>query len=404
MKVVSFTRRWTPLGCAYILPDGVTTASFILKNAFRNKRRALLSILSVAVSLFLLVTLLVGLREFTVPIEDVGAALRVVVRNKVSIANRLPVRQRAIIERIPGVEAVSPFSFFGAKFRNEESPTFAQFAMDAHLLTTIFGEAKVPPDQLEAFVKNQRGCIMGKLTADKYKLKIGDWIPFTSILYPCSLDMQIVGIYEGTPDDRNVLFHHKYLDESCGSAGWVGTWWVKVRSPEDMPRVLDTINKSFANSSAEVRAESERAFQLSFISMLGDITLLVHSICSVVIFTLVLVTASTMSMAIRERFRELAVLKALGYRRHELFSFILAESFGLAGLGGLLGVGGAWALYTFTPIMQVVTKGLLIRFEVTPRIIGIAATVAVGLGIASSIAPSIAAARMSVVNGLKTLD
>jgi putative ABC transport system permease protein len=364
----------------------------------------MLSVLSVAVSLFLLVTLLVGLREFTVPIEDLSAALRVVVRSKVSIANFLPARQRATIERIPGVEAVSPFSWFGGKFRNEENMTFAQFAMDAHLLSKIFGEAKVPPDQMEAFVKNQRGCIVGKLTADKYKLKIGDWIPFTSIIYPCTLEMQVMGIYEGTPDDRNVLFHHKYLDESCGSPGWVGTWWLKVRSAEDMPRVLDAINRAFANTSAAVRAESERAFQLSFISMLGDITLLVHSICSVVIFTLVLVTASTMSMAIRERFRELAVLKALGYRRQELFTFILAESFGLAGLGALLGIGGAWAVYTFTPIMQVVTNGILIRFEVTLRIIGLAATVAAGLGIISALAPSIAVARMSVVNGLKTLD
>ncbi|MCI0745928.1 MAG: ABC transporter permease [Verrucomicrobia subdivision 3 bacterium] len=382
----------------------MTTGSFIVKNAFRNKRRAALSILSVAVSLFLLVTLLVGLREFTVPIEDVGAALRVVVRSKVSIANFLPARQRSTIERVPGVEAVSPFSWFGGKFRNEESMTFAQFAMEADKLTRIFGEAKVPPDQLEAFIKNQRGCIVGKITADKYKLKIGDWIPFTSVIYPCTLEMQVMGIYEGTPDDRNVLFHHKYLDESCGSPGWVGTWWLKVRSAEDMPSVLDSINKAFANTSAEVRAESERAFQLSFISMLGDITLLVNSICSVVIFTLVLVTASTMSMAIRERFRELAVLKALGYRRRDLFAFILAESFGLAALGALIGVGGAWALYTFTPIMSAVTKGIIIRFEVTPRIIGVAATVAAGLGIIASIAPSIAVARTSVVNGLKTLD
>jgi len=350
------------------------------------------------------VTLLVGLREISVPIEDVSAALRVVVRSKVSVANLLPARQRAILERTPGVEAVSPFSWFAGKFRNDEHMTFAQFAMDPHLLTKIFGEAKVPPDQLEAFIKNQRGCIIGKITADKYKLKVGDWIPFTSVIYPCTLQMQIMGIYAGTPDDRNVLFHHKYLDESCGSSGWVGMWWLKVRSPEDMPRVLEAINRAFANTSAEVRAETERAFQLSFLSMMGDIALLIHSICSVVIFTLVLVTASTMSMAIRERFRELAVLKALGYRRHELFSFILAESFGLAGFGALLGVGGAWALYTFTPIMQWVTDGILIRFEVTPRIIGLALSVSAGLGIISSIAPSIAVARTSVVNGLKTLD
>jgi putative ABC transport system permease protein len=124
----------------------------------------------------------------------------------------------------------------------------------------------------------------------------------------------------------------------------------------------------------------------------------------VVIFTLMLVTASTMSMAIRERFREIAVLKAVGYRNRELFTLILAESFGLAALGALLGVGGAWAVYTFTPIMQMVSKGILIRFEVTARIIGLALTVAAGLGIVASILPYRAVRRMTVVSGLKTLD
>ena len=382
----------------------MTLGTFILKNALRNKRRAALSILSVAASLFLLVTLLVGLRELTVPPEDVGAALRIVVRSKISIANFLPVRQRSVIERIPGVEAVSPFSWFGGKFRNEENMTFAQFAMDPHLLTNIFGEAKLPADQFQAFLADQRACIVGKLTADKYKLKIGDRVPFTSIIYPCTLELTVAGIYQGTPDDRNVLFHDKYLDESCGSPGWVGTWWVKARSIEDMPRVLDAINKAFANSSAEVRAETERAFQLSFISMWGDIKTLIYSICIVVVFTLVLVTASTMSMAIRERFRELAVLKALGFRHRELFALILAESFGLATFGALLGAGGAWLLYTFTRVVQILTAGILISFEVTPKIMGIAAAVAAGLGIIASLAPSLAVARMSVVQGLKTLD
>ncbi len=382
----------------------MTTATFILKNALRNKRRATLSVLSVAVSLFLLVTLLVALREVTVPPEDVGAALRIVVRSKISIANLLPARQRTIIERIPGVEAISPFSWFGGKFKNEENMTFAQFAMDPTQLTNIFGEAKVPKDQYDAFLADQTSCIVGKITAEKYKLKVGDRMPLTSIIYPCALELKIAGIYAGSIDDRNVLFHHKYLDEACGAPGQVGTWWVKARSAEDMPNVIAAINNAFANSSSEVRAETERAFQLSFISMWGNIKVLIHSICTVVVFTLLLVTASTMSMAIRERFRELAVLKALGYRRRELFAFILAESFGLAFLGAVVGVGGAWGLYTYTNVMSKVTDGIFISFQVTPKILGIATLVAAGLGIAASIVPSISVARMSVVNGLKTLD
>jgi putative ABC transport system permease protein len=432
----------------------MTTATFIFKNALRNKRRLTLSILSVAVSLFLLVFLLVALREITVPPEDVGAALRVAVRNKISIANPLPAKQLPLIESIPGVEAVSPFTWFGGKYKNEESMTFAQFAMDAKKLRTVFGEAKMAPDQYEAFESIKDSCIIGKVTAEKYKLKVGDKITLESSIYPCTLEFKIVGIYFGTPDDRNMLFHQEYLDEACDAAGWVGMWWLRVTSPEDMPRVTSAINKRFENTSAEVRAESERAFQLGFISMLGNVRVLIGSISGVVVFTLVLVSASTMSMAIRERFRELAILKAIGFRRRELFAFILAESFGLAMAGLLVGAGGAWLLFTHGmiagigllafaagivlialtnawkrkflaatmglllavlvaalgitiyqhPDISKMTNGFFVTFEVTPRIIGIAAIVAAGLGIVSSIAPALSVARMSVVNGLKTLD
>lgn len=381
----------------------MNVGTFVLKNAFRNKRRAGLSVISVAVSLFLLVTLLVALREITMPPEDIGAALRAVVRNKISLANLLPQRQRDIIERIPGVEAASPFTFFGGKFRGEESMTFAQFAMDAQKLRPIFGEAKMPAEAYEAFEADRRACIIGKLTAEKYKLKIGDTITLSSTLYPCDLELKLAGIYSGTVDDRNLLFHHDYFTESCGIEGRTGTWWIKVASPEQMTAVTSAINKAFENSSAPVRAESERAFQLSFVSMWGSIKVLVRSICSVVVFTLVLVSVSTMSMAVRERFRELAVLKALGYRRRELFGLILAESFGLALLGAIVGVGGAWLFYSNVSISWL-TQNIFLTFEVTPRIMGIGLLVAAALGIIASLAPAISVARMSVVTGLKTLD
>ena len=381
----------------------MSIGSFIVKNALRNKRRATLSILSVAVSLFLLVTLLVALRELTVPPEGEGAALRVVVRSKISIANALPARQRPIIERIPGVEAISPFTWFGGKFKSEEAMSFAQFAVDPVEFPRIFVESKVPPEQVKAFQADRQACIIGKITADKYKIKAGDRIMLSSTIYPADLEFKVAGIYSGSIDDRNMFFHQKYLDESIGDPGEVGTWWIKVRSAEDMPRVVAAINRAFENTSAEVRAESERAFQLSFISMMGNIKLVIGLISTAVVFALMLVSASTMSMAIRERFRELAVLKALGFRRRELFAFILAESFGLAMLGALAGVGGAYSLFTFGDIAKM-TNGIFITFEVTRKIVGIGLMVAAGLGIIASIGPSISVARMSVVNGLKTLD
>jgi putative ABC transport system permease protein len=353
--------------------------------------------------LFLLVTLLVALREITLPAEDVGAALRVAVRNKISIANLLPARQLAAIERIPGIAAVTPFTWYGGKYKNEEGMTFAQFAMDPKKLRPVFGETKMSEAGYEAFEKEKDAAVIGRISAEKYKLKVGDKITLESTVYPCTMEFKIVGIYSGTPDDRNMLFRHDYLDESSGVEGMVGMWWLRVSSAEEMPGVIDAINKKFANTSAEVRAETERAFQLGFISMWGNIKLLVTLVCSAVVFTLLLVTASTMSMAIRERFRELAILKAIGFRRRELFAFILAESFGLAMAGALIGVGGAYVLFTYGDVAKL-TNGLFPSFEVTSKIVGIGTLVAAMLGIVASIMPSLAVAKMSVTDGLKTLD
>ncbi|MGV3772810.1 MAG: ABC transporter permease [Verrucomicrobiales bacterium] len=381
----------------------MSIATFIAKNALRNKRRALLSVMSVAVSLFLLVLLLVGLREMTTPMEDVSAASRIIVRSKISLATLLPARQRQTIEKIPGVAAITPFTWYGGAYKNE-SVMFAQFGVEPEALPIMMSDAKIPSDQLENFLKDRRACVLGKITADKYKLKVGDPMPLTGTFWPFNLDLRIAAIYEGTIDDRNLFFHHKYLDEQMKDPGSVvGTWWIKTETLDDVPQVVDAINKAFENSAAQVRAETERAFQRSFISMWGNVKLLVRSICSVVVFTLIVVSASTMSMAIRERFRELAVLKALGFKRMELFGFILAESFALSFLGGLIGLGGAYILFTYGDVAAM-TNNIFLVFEVTPRILGLGFLVACLLGIVASIGPSIAVARMSVVQGLKTLD
>ena len=382
----------------------MTLRTFILKNALRNKRRATLSVLSVAVSLFLLVMLQVAMRELMNPINDEGSSLRIIVRNKVSLAQPLPARQLQVLDRMPGIAAVSPFTFYGGLYKGDEKFTsFAQFAVDPKRCGLLIADAKVPKDQLEAWMADRTSCIVGKMTADRYGLKIGDRMQFTGQIYPCDLELKIAGIYQGTADDRNVMFHQSYLDESLGNPGTVGTWWVRAASIEEAPLVTDRINKAFANSSAEVRAESERAFVLGFVSMWGNIKTLIGGISIVVVFALLLVTVSTMSMAIRERFRELAILKAVGFRRRELFAFILAESFGLAMSGALLGAGGAWAVF-HTINIQTLTNGLFLIFEVTPRMLGLAFAVAAALGLLAALAPMVAVARTSVVQGLRTLD
>ena len=381
----------------------MTIGSFIFKNALRNRRRATLTILSVAVSLFLLVTLVVALREITLPAESLGAALRLVVHNKTAIAHQLPVRQRAVIERIPGVEAVTPFTWFGGSYKNDESASFAQFAIDPNVMRQVFVEAHMMEREILDFERVKDSCILGKITADKYHLKIGDRLALKSADFGCTLAFRIVGIYSGTPDDRNLFFHQDYLDAARGYPGTVSMWFVKVKQAADVPGVIAKIEAAFANTSAEVKAQTERAFQLSFVSRWGNIKALVISLCSAVVFTLALVSASTMSMAVRERFCELSVLKALGFRWHELLLCILAESCGLSLAGAVLGIGAACLLFNIANISEL-SQGIFVRFQMTPRIIGLALLVASGLGVVAGIAPGVAIARTSVVAGLKRLD
>jgi putative ABC transport system permease protein len=385
------------------LRPGLSIPGFILKNALRNGRRALLTVASVAISCGLLVTLLTLQRELTVPPESETASFRIIARNKVSLAQPLPYRQGATIQKIPGVRQVSPFTFFGGLFREETATSWAQFGVDPKRFREFIMEGRISQGSYEDFVNDRNACMIGADTFRRYGFKVGEKLRFTGTFYPVDLELRIAAVYEGTVDDRNCFFHHKLLDELMGDWGQTGCWYILADSADAVNDVISRVNSAFENTSAEVRAETERAFQLSFVSMFGNVKLLFSSISAVVIFTLVLVCVSTMSMAIRERFRELAVLKALGFRRREIFSFILAESFGLSVLGAFLGIGGVWIFWN-TVNLQELTRGFLPYFEVTSRIMATGGIVAALLGILAAIGPSIAVARMSVVQGLKTLD
>ncbi|MFM7554448.1 MAG: ABC transporter permease [Verrucomicrobiota bacterium] len=382
---------------------GISIPGFVLKNALRNGRRALLTILSVAISCALLVTLMTLQRELTVPPESESASFRIIARNKVSLAQPLPARQITTIEKLPGVRQVSPFTYFGGLFRDETVTSWAQFAVDPARFRELILEGKILEGTYEAWVRDRNSCLMGADTIRRYGLKVGDSLRFRGTFYPVDLQLTIAAVYAGTVDDRNCFFHHALLDQLMDDWGMVGTWYLIADSADAVDGVLDRVNAAFENTSAEVRAETERAFQLGFISMIGNVKLLFGSISAVVVFTLILVCVSTMSMAIRERFRELAVLKALGFRRRELFAFILAESFGLSMLGAVVGIGGTW-LFWSTINLQKLTQGFLVYFEVTPRIMATGGIVAALLGILAAIGPSVSVARTSVVAGLKTLD
>jgi putative ABC transport system permease protein len=380
----------------------VTIAGFILRNALRNKRRLTLTILSVSLSLFLFTTLQTALRELTQPPSTSDSALRLITRHRVSLANVLPEKYQYRIQQVPGVEVVSKFTWFGGIYQDEKN-FFPQFAVEPEKIFRIFTEAKVDPLELDAFIKERTACIVGIKTMERFGWKIGDRITLRGTIWDCNPELVIRGVYREGIDETNLFFHHDYFNELMNDLGVTGTFWLRVRDEAAVQPVIDAIDASFRNSDAETKTETERAFQLGFVSMFGNIKMLIGSISTVIVFTMVLVTASTMSMAIRERMRELAVLKAIGFNGRQVFSLILAESFGLAMAGGLLGCVGAWALFSNIDIYKA-TQGFFIKFDVTPHILASGLLLAGLLGAISCIAPAWASIRMSVVTGLKETD
>ena len=380
----------------------MTLGSFIVRNAMRNRRRFILTLLSVTFSLFLLTVLLVMLRGLTDPATTDEAALRIVIRHKVSLANMLFSKYKERIERMPGVKHCTKLLWFGGIYRDEKN-FFPQFACDADTVFKVLSEARIDPIQLAAFIKERTACVVGIKTMERFGWKIGDRITLMGAMWPCNLELTIRGVYAGTVDETNLFFHHEYFDEALGDKGFTGLFWVRCESAAAVSELIDRIDAEFANSDAETKTETQQSFQLGFVSMLGNVKLLIGSICTVIVFTLVLVTAGTMSMAIRERGREIAILKALGYESPLVFGLLLAESFGLAILGCVLGCAGAWVLLHTVDIYRL-SRGLFVNFQVTGEIIVQTLTVAVVLGVVSCLWPALSSIRRSVIAGLKTAE
>ena len=380
----------------------MTIPGFILRNALRNKRRLGLTISSVALSLFLFTTLQTALHELTQPPTSATAALRIVVRNKVSLGNVLPAKYQPRLERMPGVRQVMKLTWFGGVYKDKAN-FFPQFAVDAAQLFPVFSEAEIDPGQIQNFLKEKNACVVGIKTMERFGWKVGDRITLQGTIWPCDPELIIRGVYRKGIDMTNLFFHHDYFDELMGNQGLVGTYWIRTDNATVIPGLIERIDQTFANSDAETKTETERAFQLGFISMFGNVKVLLGSICTVIVFTMLLVTASTMSLAIRARSRDLAILKAIGFDGWQIFGLILAESFGLAITGGIIGCFGAAALYRRLDVYSL-SHGVLLKLDVTPSILAAGLTVAVVLGIVSCLLPASASIRTTVVAGLKELD
>jgi putative ABC transport system permease protein len=374
----------------------------ILANLFRKKIRLALTLGSFAVALFLFAFLGVVKGAFNRGM-DVAGADRLVVINRTSIINPIPLSYRDKILRIPGVTYVTHNNWFGGVYQDEKN-FFPQFVIDPENQRQVYPELIVPEDQWNAFVKDRQGAIAGAETAKRFHWKVGDRIPIKTTLYGGgSWDFNLVGIYHGArPQDDETqfwfqwdYFEEKVPDRAKGQTGW---YVLRVKSIDDSVRVAKTIDDEFANSPYETRTQTESAFQASWAKQTGNIGFLILAIGTVVFLTLLLVTGNTMAISVRERTGELAVLKAIGFSDLAVLFFVLGESLVIALVGGALGLG--LAIFAI-PILSKAMNGLLPRLLLEPSVLLMGFVTAILVGIISGLLPGIGAMRMRVVTALR---
>ena len=376
---------------------------FMFRNLMRNRRRTFLTVTSIAVSLFLVALLRTVLTELESPPSTPESALRLVTRHRVSLANTLPVAYRGRIAKVEGVDAVIGLMWFGGVYKDPKN-FFPQFAADTDGFFTLNLDMQLPEAEKQAYLADRTGALVGDNLAERFGWKQGEKIHLTGALFEFDPELTIRGIYSGGSDDGSSLyFHWEYFNEGMGNAGFTGTFSIRLRSPEEAAAVSQRIDDQFRNSTAPSKTETEKAFVLGFISMLGNVRLLISAITSVVIFTIVLVAANTMAMSIRERVREIGILKALGFRRSHILVFLVGESTLLALGGALLGSIGARLVFSRIKMSQL-TAGFVQRFHVTTGTLVLCAAIGLFVGVVAAGVPAWRAARRSVVEALRGVD
>lgn len=374
----------------------------ILANLFRKKIRLVLTIGSFAVALFLFAFLSVVRDAFSRG-ADVAGADRLVIINRTSIINPLPLSYRDKILRIPGVKVITHNNWFGGIYQDEKN-FFPQFVIDPENQRQVFPELIVPDDQWATFLKDRQGAIVGRHTMERFHWKIGDRIPIKSTIFGNEAwEFNIDGVYHGKrpqDDETQFWFQWDYFEEKVPerAKGNVGWYVLRLNSPDDAVRVAKAIDAEFDNSPYETKTETESAFAAGWVKQFGNIRFLILSIGVVVFFTLLLVTGNTMAISVRERTAELAVLKAIGYSDRAVLFFVLAESLTIALFGGALGL--LLALGAI-PVMSVALSGLLPNLILAPSVLVYGLLLALVVGIASGFLPGWGAMRLRIINALR---
>ena len=378
----------------------------IFRNIFRHKLRAALTVLGIAIAVmaFGLIRTMVGAWYQG---SEASAPDRIITRQAVSFIFPLPLADKDQIARVPGVKEVTWLNWFGGVYKDKNS-FFARMACDPETFADIYPEYQLTPDELATFKKERNSCIVGKKLAELYHFKIGDVIPLDGDIFPGKWEFVVRGIYTGakpTTDQSSMYFHWDYLNERVAAtmptrANNVGWYVIKIANPSEAATVSARIDALFKNSAAETKTETEKAFASGFIAMSSAIITGLQLISYVIIGIIFLVLANTMIMTARERIREYAVLKTLGFTGQHIAMLVFGESLGMALLGGLIGIA------LIFPISAGFGKAMAQFFSylvVEPSTVIIAATLTILVGLVAGFFPAITSMRIKIVDGLRQI-
>jgi len=373
----------------------------ILKNSWRNHRRTLLTVLSIGVSLCLLGVVMALYKAFYYAKPNQSQALRLITRNRVSLTVTMPIFYGPKIRQIHGVREVMMSQWFGGTYKDARDPNnfFARLGVEPEKLFTVVGEMVIPEDQKKAFLQDRTACILGKNLAQRIKLKVGDRITIVGDIFPINLDMTIRGLLEMPQDDSVLYFHWKYLEESIpmGRRSNISTFSILADSVDDSPKVAKAVDDMFHNSPVETKTESELQFNLSFLAFLGNVKVFLLSICGAVVFSILLVSANTMAMSVRERSREVGILKTIGFTTSQVLGIIMGEAVMISEIGAILG------LLLATLLCAGMTKAISAfqGLSIQPVIIAVSLLLAAAIGIASSFVPALGAAKTPIIEAIR---
>lgn len=371
----------------------------IFTNLFRNKLRSLLTIALMAAIFFFVATLLSILANFD-QAADASGVDRLAVQSAISLANFLPYSHEEKIARIPGVIQTAKLQWVGAYYKDPRN-FFANFAVDADKMRKMWDDYQISDKDFDAFVRDRQGCLVGPELMKRFGWKIGDKIVLKGTIFPFNPELTVRGVYYNPVNTSALYFHTEYLREAgLNGQGLVGTFWVKVKDPNQAARISQEIDSLFKNSEYPTETFTEKAFQQNFISMIGNVKLLFTAVSICAIFMVILLAAITMSMSARERVTEIAVLKAIGFRRRLVLTLMLTEFLSLTLLGGLAGVFGAKLIYKVVN-MTAVTQGFLQNFGINGKTATVCLVAAALVGLIAGGLPAMRAANMRVVDGLR---